>query len=219
MLWRIRRSGQARTVERRGSILRPLRRLQLGEDVFMRLLPREAHEGSTWFGRLGDVVQQPPAWVGMAGLLAVTGGPRGRRAAVRGSVCYTVTAIVSNLVIKPVVGRSRPPGSGEGRTGPITSSFPSGHAATDLSFTLGVVQEIPVLFFPLALATSAAHWSLVRSRGHYPTDVLVGGVVGVVVALAAWRLWPPGGKGDDHDRTLDDEASSETAAERRADSR
>ena len=45
--------------------------------------------------------------------------------------------------------------------GPITSSLPSGHAATDLAFTLGVAQEIPALFPPLAFATSAAHWSLV----------------------------------------------------------
>lgn len=58
-----------------------------------------------------------------------------------------------------------PPVPDRGRTGPVTSSFPSGDAATDLSFRLGVAQEIPVLFFPLALATSAAHWSLVRSRG------------------------------------------------------
>ena len=171
----------------------PFARLRAAENLFMRLLPRKAHRGSTWFGRTGDVVQQPQAWIGLAGLLAVAGGPRGRRAAARGSVCYGVTAILTNLVIKPVVGRSRPPGSGEGRTGPVTSSFPSGHAATDLSFTLGVAQEIPVLFFPLAFATSAAHWSLVRSRGHYPTDVFAGGCVGVAVALAVWRVFPPQG--------------------------
>ena len=171
---------------------RPLRPLGAAENVFMRLLPRQAHEGSTWFGRLGDVVQQPPVWAGLAGLLAVAGGRRGRRAALRGSACYGVTAILTNLVIKPVVGRSRPPGSGEGRSGPVTSSFPSGHAATDLAFTLGVTQEIPALFLPLAIATSAAHWSLVRSRGHYPSDVFVGGVMGVAVAVVVWRAWPPG---------------------------
>lgn len=169
----------------------PFARLRVAEDLFMRLLPRKAHRGSTWFGRTGDVVQQPQAWVGLAGMLAVAGGPRGRRAAVRGSVCYGVTAILTNLVIKPVVGRSRPPGSGVGRRGPVTSSFPSGHSATDLSFSLGVAQEIPVLFVPLALATSAAHWSLVRSRGHYPTDVFAGGCVGVAVALVVWRMFPP----------------------------
>src|SRR3990170_6546169 len=107
-----------------------LRRLVLAENVFMRLLPRKAHRGSTRFGRMGDVVQQPPVWAGMAALLAGAGGTRGRRAAVRGSVCYGATAILANLVVKPVVGRKRPPGSGKGRTGPVTSSFPSGHAAT-----------------------------------------------------------------------------------------
>lgn len=157
----------------------------------MRLLPREADRGSTRFGRMGDVVQQPPVWAGIAALLAVAGGTRGRRAAVRGSVCYGVTAILANLVVKPVVGRKRPPGSGKGRTGPVTSSFPSGHSATDLAFALGVTQEIPALFFPLAVATSAGHWSLVRSRGHYPSDVLVGGVLGVAVALVAWKACPP----------------------------
>ena len=169
------------------------RRLWLAEQVFMRLLPRKAHRGATKFGRLGDVAQQPPVWVGLAAVLGVAGGPRGRRAAVRGSLCYGVTAVVVNL-IKPLVGRRRPPGAGEGRTGPITSSFPSGHAATDLAFTLGVAQEIPVLFIPLALATSAGHWSIVRSRGHYPSDVFVGGCVGVAVAAAVWVLRPPQGR-------------------------
>ncbi|HEX2275066.1 MAG TPA: phosphatase PAP2 family protein [Acidimicrobiales bacterium] len=157
----------------------------------MSLLPRRARRGSTWFGRLGDIVQQPPVWAGLAALLAVGGGPRGKRAAVRGAACYSFAAVVANLVVKPVVGRSRPPGSGEGRPGPVTSSFPSGHTATDLAFSLGVSQEIPALFIPLTAATMAGHWSMVRSRGHYPSDVLVGGVVGIVVALAAWRLWPP----------------------------
>ena len=168
-----------------------MRRWQLTEDALISLLPR-SRRGSSLFGRLGDVVQQPPVWAGLATVLAIAGGPRGRRAAWRGSACYAFTAVVANLVIKPVVGRKRPPGAGEERTGPVTSSFPSGHAATDLAFTLGASQEIPALFLVLAPATTAAHWSLVRSRGHYPTDVLVGGVVGVAVALLAWKLVPPG---------------------------
>ena len=123
----------------------------------MRLLPRKAHRGATKFGRLGDVAQQPPIWIGLAAVLGVAGAPRGSRAAMRGSLCYGLTAIVVNL-IKPGGGPEAPPRAGEGRTGPITSSFPSGQAATDLAFTLGVAQEIPVLFIPLAVATSAGHW-------------------------------------------------------------
>lgn len=173
------------------SIQTRLKRFRVAEDGVVRLLPRRERHGSTWFGRLGDVVQQPPFWLCVASILGAAGGARGRRAAVRGSLCYAVTAVLAGLVIKPSVGRSRPPGSGSGRSGPITSSFPSGHAGTDLSFALGIAQEIPLMFPPLALATSAGHWSIVRSRGHYPSDVFFGGVLGVAVAFAAWRLWPP----------------------------
>jgi membrane-associated phospholipid phosphatase len=165
---------------------------QAAEDAVMALAPREARRGSTWFGRLGDIAQQPPIWAGIAAALGLFAGEKGRRAAFRGSALYGVSAVVANLVIKPLVGRSRPPGAGEGRVGPVTSSFPSGHAATDLAFSFGVAQELPWLFIPLAGATAAAHWSLVRSRGHYPTDVFAGGVLAVALALAAWRLWPPG---------------------------
>ena len=156
------------------------------------LLPRRARRGSTWFGRLGDVAQQPPVWAALAATIALGGGRRGRRAAARGAACYGIAAVVGNLGIKPLVGRGRPPGAGEGRPGPVTSSFPSGHAATDLAFSLGVAQEIPVLFIPLAGATMAAHWSLIRSRGHYPSDVVIGGLVAFAVALGVWKLWPPG---------------------------
>jgi membrane-associated phospholipid phosphatase len=168
-----------------------LRQWELAEDLGVSLLPRGRH-GSTWFGRLGDIAQQPPVCLGLAALLAVGGGPRGRRAACRGGACYAASAVVANLLIKPFVRRSRPPRAGRGRPGPITSSFPSGHAATDLALILAASQEIPALFLVLAPATTAAHWSLVRSRGHYPSDVLVGGLVGVAVVLLAWKVLPPG---------------------------
>ncbi len=150
-----------------------------------------AKRGSTWFGRMGDIAQQPPVWAGLAAALALGGGLQGRRAALRGSVCYVTAAVAGNVVIKPLVGRSRPPEAGKGRTGPVTSSFPSGHAATDLAFVVGASQELPALFLPLSIATLAAHWSLVRSRGHYASDVIAGGVLAFVVALPLWKLWPP----------------------------
>ncbi len=111
-------------------------RWERAEKAAVSLLPRRARRGSTWFGRLGDIVQQPPVWAALAAALGL-GGRRGKRAAVRGAVCYTIAALVANLAIKPWVGRSRPPGSGEGRPGPVSSSFPSGHTATDLAFSLG----------------------------------------------------------------------------------
>ncbi|MFN2506908.1 MAG: phosphatase PAP2 family protein, partial [Acidimicrobiales bacterium] len=81
--------------------------------------------------------------------------------------------------------------------GPFTSSFPSGHAAADLAFVFGAFQELPRLLLPLSLGTLAVHWSLVRKRAHYPSDVVAGGALGIAVAAAAWVVWPP--KGPDAD--------------------
>ena len=171
---------------------RRVRRWGMAEKAAVSLtLPAHARRGSTWFGRFGDVTQQPPVWAALAAGLALFGGRRGKRAALRGGACYGVAAVVANLVIKPAVGRRRPPAAGRGRPGPVTSSFPSGHTATDLAFSLAAAQEIPGLLVPLTGATMAAHWSMIRSRGHFPSDVLAGGIVAVVVALAARALWPP----------------------------
>ncbi|MDP8931634.1 MAG: phosphatase PAP2 family protein [Actinomycetota bacterium] len=140
--------------------------------------------------QVGHYTQQPQTWAGTAVALAVGGGRKGRRAALRGSACYAITSVITNLLIKPLVDRSRPSGAHEGGLGPLTSSFPSGHAASDLAFTFGAAQELPALFFPLAAATFPAHWSLVRSHGHHVSDVVFGGVVGIVVAWVVWRRWP-----------------------------
>jgi len=56
---------------------------------------------------------------------------------------------------------------------------------------LGVSQEIPALLLPLSLATLGSHWSLVRSRIHYPSDVIAGGAIAVGVNAIAWTRLPP----------------------------
>ncbi|MDQ4098861.1 MAG: phosphatase PAP2 family protein, partial [Actinomycetota bacterium] len=104
--------------------------------------------------------------------------------------CYLSAAAV-HLPIKALVGRRHPPGAARHQLGPVTSSFPSGHAASDLAFAIGAAQELPLAFLPLSACTMAVHWSLVRKRAHYPSDVLAGGALGIAVALAAWKLWPP----------------------------
>ncbi|HVM15003.1 MAG TPA: phosphatase PAP2 family protein [Egibacteraceae bacterium] len=154
-----------------------------------KVVGKGSRHGSTPFGRLGDGAKHPPAWVGVAAALALT-GPRGRRAGLRGGACYAAAGL-AQAVIKPLIGRERPKGSGWLRLGPMTSSFPSGHAASDLAFVLGASQEAPFAFLVLSPVTVAVHWSLIRSRGHYPSDVLAGGLLGIAVAAAAWQVWPP----------------------------
>ncbi len=160
------------------------------EDALMTaLVGKGSKRASTRLGRFGDITKRPLTWVGIAGVLAVS-GPRGRRAATRASASYVAGAL-AHLVVKAAVGRSRPPGaSRHASIGPVTSSFPSGHCASELAFSLGAAQEIRWLFVPLYAATLAGEWSLVRSRAHYPSDIFAGAAISVVVALVASRLWP-----------------------------
>jgi len=178
-----------------------LGKLGSAEDALMtKLVGEGSKHGSTFCGRVGDITKRPPTWFGIASVMALT-GPRGRQAAARGSVSY-VASVLGHLAVKVVVGRRRPPGaSTHASIGPLTSSFPSGHCASELAFSIGAAQEIPWLFVPLYGATLAGEWSLVRSRAHYPSDILAGAAISVAVALAAWKLWPPHRTaGDDDDR-------------------
>ena len=72
---------------------------------------------------------------------------------------------------------------------PLTSSFPSGHASAAFA-AAGLLSDgsrcAPAYY---ALATVVAA-SRVHVKIHHASDVLVGAVVGTVVAAVAKRLWP-----------------------------
>ena len=160
-----------------------------------KLIGTGSRRGKSLPSRAGDVVRQPLLWHGFAAVLALT-GPRGRRAAARGTTC-SVIAVLLHLPVKRLIGRPRPRGARlMGFGGPVTSSFPSGHTANDLSFMLGASQELPVLALPLSMATLGSHWSLIRARKHYPSDILAGGAIAFAVAGAAYVLRPPGDRSD-----------------------
>jgi undecaprenyl-diphosphatase len=128
-------------------------------------------------------------WAALAGAIALTGA-RGRRAALRGAACSAVASLI-HLPIKRLVRRPRPRGAGLMGIGPLTSSFPSGHTASDLSFMFGASQELPLLLVPMSAVTMGSHWSLLRARKHYPSDVIGGGAIALLVAGSAWKLCPP----------------------------
>lgn len=163
---------------------------QHAEDVLMDKMVKEgSRKGVTRFGKVADKLKHPPTWAAIAGVLAMT-GPRGRHAAARGSLSFALASLV-HLPIKALIGRDHPPGASRvARVGPVTSSFPSGHMASELAFSLGAAQELPLLILPLYGATVASEWSLIRSRSHYPSDVFAGGLLAVGVAAAMWKLWP-----------------------------
>ena len=129
-------------------------------------------------------------WTVVAGVLALTGG-RSRRAALRGLGSLAVSSLLANVVLKSLFQRARPmvvPGSPTSlvRT-PLTSSFPSGHAASAAAFATGAALEAPGWGPPLALLALGVAWSRVRVGVHRPIEVIAGAGLGVTVALLGKR--------------------------------
>jgi undecaprenyl-diphosphatase len=105
-------------------------------------------------------------WVVLAGAMALTGNRRAQRAALRGLGSIILTSPIVNLVIKRLVRRPRPslryvPAARRLRRQPLTTSFPSGHAASAAAFAVGASSEMPRAAIPLGVlaGTVAYHAS------------------------------------------------------------
>lgn len=128
-------------------------------------------------------------WMASAGILGVTGGSRGRRAALRGLVGIAITSVAVNGPLKLLLRRERPALHMLGRSNlvvmPSSFSFPSGHAASAFAFATGVAREWPAAGVPIAATAGAVAYSRVHAGVHYPSDVIVGAGLGVGAALLA----------------------------------
>lgn len=124
-------------------------------------------------------------WLPVAGLLALAGR---RRTAQRALTAAAVAMPLGHLV-SFVVHRRRPPAADlPARQAlpehPDSSSFPSKHAVTAAAFGTATALEDPgaaVFVTPLVLLVA---YSRLRTRVHWPTDVLGGLAIGALVALA-----------------------------------
>ena len=133
-------------------------------------------------------------WIGIAAALAASKDERGRRAALRGLASMVVASTASNVLAKNLVRRPRPPGEvaparRPGRV-PVTTSFPSGHAAAAAAFATGVGLEMPALAAPVGSLAAAVGVARIVNGVHYPSDIVGGWVVGVTVGMLTLRWWP-----------------------------
>ncbi len=126
-------------------------------------------------------------WLGVSGVLAGIGGPRGRRAALAGLTAVGVASVAVNLGLKQLSRRERPDRIDAGVIGarhtemPSSSSFPSGHSASGFAFATAVGHEIPLLAMPLRLLAASVAYSRVHAGVHYPGDTIIGSLVGGAV--------------------------------------
>ncbi len=122
-------------------------------------------------------------WVAAGAALAWLGGPKGRRAGLAMTVASLGTTYLVQRLVKPVFRRKRPHFARDElvvigmRT--TDASFPSGHSASSFAAATATAAFYPAMA-PLvyALATGVGV-SRVHLGHHFPSDVIVGGVVGI----------------------------------------
>jgi membrane-associated phospholipid phosphatase len=140
------------------------------------------------FRRLSTAADRSRLWLGISGAIALVGGRRGRRAALEGVVAIGVTSATINLAVKPLARRQRPARLETDDfpdryvTMPASTSFPSGHAASAFAFAYAVGRRLPVLSVPVGLLAGAVAVSRVHTGVHYPSDVVIGSILGAGTA-------------------------------------
>ena len=143
--------------------------------------------------RLSAAADHSKLSLAAAGVLAATGGPAGRRAAVHGLAAVGVASALVNVVAKPLGRRRRPDRAGAevalARHVPMPASaaFPSGHAASAFAFATGIGHVMPRAAVPLRALAALVAYSRVHVGVHFPGDVIAGALTGGAIAQLTTR--------------------------------
>jgi len=161
-----------------------------------RLVALWMHGASTraWVVRLLAAVSRVGdgwLWYAIVVCLPWAGGSVGTSASVR-LICVGIVNLIVYRIIKRWIARPRPfrtcPGIRECARSLDEFSFPSGHTLHSVAFSLILTVYYPMfaLFvwpFTLLVAVSRIILGL-----HYPSDVIVGGLIGAIVAAVSFNL-------------------------------
>ncbi|MFF3987767.1 bifunctional phosphatase PAP2/diacylglycerol kinase family protein [Streptomyces sp. NPDC001797] len=145
--------------------------------------------------RLSRSANHGVLWFATAAAVAATRTPRARRAAARGLASLALASLTINTLGKRSVRRPRPlldpvPAVRHLKRQPITTSFPSGHAASAAAFAAGVALESPAWGAVVAPVAFSVAMSRVYTGVHFPSDVLAGAALGVGAAFVVRGLVP-----------------------------
>jgi membrane-associated phospholipid phosphatase len=142
-----------------------------------------SRRGDAMFVGLTRAADRSRLWLAIAGILALAGGQRGKRAAARGLVAISLASAVTNGPLKLAFHRARPIRRPLLIRRPRSFSFPSGHSASAFAFATAASAQLPALApLLLPLATGVAY-SRVRVGVHRPSDVLLGSALGSATGI------------------------------------
>ncbi|MET9891076.1 phosphatase PAP2 family protein [Streptomyces sp. NPDC006465] len=163
--------------------------------VFEAVAARHWPGGDPVLPRLSRSANHGVLWFATAAAVAASRTPRARRAAARGVASLALASATINTLGKRSVRRTRPgldpvPAIRQLKRQPITTSFPSGHAASAAAFATGVALESRGWGAAVAPLAAAVALSRVYTGVHFPSDVLAGAALGVGAAYAVRGLVP-----------------------------
>lgn len=107
-------------------------------------------------------------------------------------VSLAIEALVCNLIIKPAAQRKRPcdlnPDVPLLIRRPTDPSFPSGHTGASFAAVAALYMAHHVLWIPSCILACMIGYSRIYLYVHYPSDVIIGAILGIMAAIMAQPL-------------------------------
>lgn len=153
-----------------------------GQDYPLHLMARE-------FSFWGDFV---PGTIPLFLVLWIVASWRGRRQWQRAAVAVLMAAALAGITanaFRLTLGRPRPsmllePGFYGFKLESGYHGFPSGHAATAFGTAVPLLFVNPPLGVAATLLAGGVGWSRMQLERHYPSDILVGALLGITFGVA-----------------------------------
>jgi len=123
-----------------------------------------------------QMMGDPRVYIATCALLCAFGNERMFETGKLSSVAFLESGSIA-YALKKIISRPRPPNNNLKET----DSFPSGHVV--LAYTIATVagDQYPKLRIPLCIMAFGTAFSRVYLGRHYPSDVITGAIIGILV--------------------------------------
>jgi len=128
-------------------------------------------------------------WIALAVILLISRKYRIAGAAML--LALALDVVVCNIILKPLVARIRPCDVNTAVqlliARPTDYSFPSGHTAASFAATFALYFSHKKLWIPALVLAVLIAFSRLYLYVHYPTDVLAGAMIGIIIGYLGFR--------------------------------